>query len=102
MKGVVVSPAAEEDVFQIWKYLFIRGGAEVANRVESEILSAFDILAGQPSLGHSRPDLTSAPVRFFAVYEYFVVYRNFSEVEIVRVLHGRRNVRRILRRTRLE
>jgi plasmid stabilization system protein ParE len=95
VKGLVVSPAAEEDIFQIWKYLFMRGGVEVANRVEPEMLSAFDILADHPDLGHRRSDLTNAEVRFFAVYEYLIVYRNASEVEIVRVLHGRRNVRRI-------
>jgi toxin ParE1/3/4 len=101
VKACGVSAAADEDVFQIWSYLFGRAGAEIANRIESEIYSAFDALAEHPGLGHKRSDLTSAGVLFFAVYEYLVIYRSGVELEIVRVLHGRRDVRRILRQTQL-
>jgi len=32
----VVSPRADEDIFEVWRNLHERAGVEVANRVESE------------------------------------------------------------------
>jgi plasmid stabilization system protein ParE len=64
--------------------------------VEKEIYSAFEALDRNPGLGHKRSDLTSHPVLFLTVYSYMIVYRVKTNLEIVRVLHGRRNVRQIL------
>jgi plasmid stabilization system protein ParE len=97
MSSYVVSPQADEDIFEVWRYLFERAGAEIANRVESELYAAFDSLAQNPRLGHERSDLTSYPVLFFSVYSYMIVYRHHTSFEIVRVLHGKRDLRRILR-----
>src|SRR5258708_7386337 len=88
MSGYVVSPKADEDIFEIWRYLNERAGIEVANRVEAEIYGAFETLAQNPRLGHKRSDLTSHPVLFFTVYSYMIVYRPGAPLEIVRVLHG--------------
>lgn len=46
MSGYVLSPEAEEDVFQIWSYLAEEASLETANRVESKIYEAFQLLAG--------------------------------------------------------
>ena len=50
--------------------------------------------------GHSRSDLTSRTLRFWTLTRYpnyTVVYRpETSPLQVVAVLHGRRNVRRIL------
>jgi plasmid stabilization system protein ParE len=86
MSDYIVAPQAGEDVFHIWRHLYRRAGLDVANRVESELYRS-----------HTRTDLTSRPVHFFAVYSYMIVYRSREPLEIVRVLHGRRNLRRILR-----
>ncbi len=99
MSNFVLSPDADEDVFQIWAYLFRRAGLEIANRIESELYDKFEALAKMPSQGHRRPDLTQAPVLFFALYQYLIVYRAKTPLEIVRVIHGRRNVERILKTT---
>jgi|SRR5271157_1672844 len=96
MSSYVVSPEADEDIFEIWRYLYRKASLDVANRVEEEIYSAFEALDRNPGLGHKRSDLTSHPVLFFTVYSYMVVYRVKTPLEIVRVLHGRRNVRQIL------
>ena len=98
MSGFLLSPDADEDVFQIWSYLFQRVGIETANRIESELYNAFEALAVTPGQGHRRPDLTKEPVLFFALYQYMIVYRAKTPLEIVRVLHGKRNVGRILQR----
>jgi plasmid stabilization system protein ParE len=96
MSDYIVSPKADEDIFGVWRYLYSRAGIEVANRVEAEIYSAFETLAQNPRLGHKRSDLTSHPVLFFGVYSYMIVYRPHAPLEIARVLHGKRDLKRIL------
>jgi plasmid stabilization system protein ParE len=53
-----------------------------------------------PLRGHSRPDLPTRPVRFWTLTRYpnyTVVYRpETAPLQIVAVLHGKRNIRRIL------
>jgi antitoxin ParD1/3/4/toxin ParE1/3/4 len=94
----VVAPQANEDILEIWRYLYQRAGLAVADRVESELYGAFARLATTPGQGHTRTDLTSSyDVRFYAVYSYMIVYRTRQPLEIVRVLHGRRNLKRLLR-----
>ena len=97
MSSYIVLPLADEDIFEVWRYLYERAGVEVANRVESEFYAAFDVLAQNPRIGHKRSDLTSYPVLFFTVYSYMIVYRPHTPLEIARVLHGKRDLRRILR-----
>jgi antitoxin ParD1/3/4 len=96
MNRFIVAPDADEDVFHIWRYLFIRAGAGTANRIESELYDLFAALAAAPGQGHTRPDLTNAQVLFCPLYQYLIVYRIGLPLEIVRVLHGRRNVKRLL------
>ena len=55
------------------------------------------LLAANPGIGHIRTDLTDADVRFWSVFKYLVIYRPETKpLEIVRVLHGRREVKRLL------
>jgi len=54
-------------------------------------------LAEMPGKGHVREDLTDDEVLFWPVYRYLVVYRpGTAPLEVVRVLHGARDVERIL------
>jgi antitoxin ParD1/3/4/toxin ParE1/3/4 len=58
-------------------------------------------LARIPGMGHSREDLADESLRFWPVYSYLIIYRPESRpLEVVRVLHGSRDVRRILEGTR--
>jgi len=66
------------------------------NGVEAEIYGAFEMLTQPARLGHRRADLTSHPVLFFTVYSYMIVYRPHTPLEIARVLHGKRDLKRIL------
>jgi toxin ParE1/3/4 len=97
MSGYTVSPEANQDLFEIWRYPARHAGVEIANRVENKLYEAFEALSRTPGLGHRREDLTSHAVFFFTVYSYMVVYRLGTQPEIVRVLHGRRNVQRLLK-----
>jgi len=97
VKSYVVAPEAEDDLRQIWRYLFGEAGLAVANRIQGELVDAFEGLADAPGKGHRRPDLTNLHVLFFSVYQYMIVYRQAKTVEIVAVLHGKRDVKRLLK-----
>jgi plasmid stabilization system protein ParE len=58
-------------------------------------------LAETPGAGHRRKDLTNLDVRFFPVYSFLIVYRAETKpLQIVAILHGRRDVGRVLGRIR--
>ena len=97
MKPYLVAPEAEDDLRRIWRYLLGEAGPAIANRIQGELVDAFEGLADVPGKGHKRPDLTSRDVLFFSVYQYMIVYRRATMVEIVAVLHGKRDVRRLLK-----
>lgn len=97
MKPYLIAPEAGGDLKQIWRYLLREAGLAVANRIQGELVDAFEGLADAPGKGHRRPDLTSRDVLFFSVYQYMIVYRRTAMVEIVAVLHGKRDVRRLLK-----
>ncbi len=97
MKPYHVAPEAEDDLRQIWRYLLGEASPAIANRIQGELVDAFEGLADVPGKGHKRPDLTSRDVLFFSVYQYMIVYRRATMVEIVAVLHGKRDVRRLLK-----
>ncbi len=96
MKRYVLSPAATADVEQIAAFL----GEHVPHATDavlSRIRAATRRMASTPGIGHLREDLADEPLRFVAVWSYLVVYRLTSPVEIVRVVHGARDVARVLR-----
>jgi plasmid stabilization system protein ParE len=65
--------------------------------VEFTIRSKFAYLADLPNAGHWRRDLTEVPVRFFSVYSYLIVYRPETKpLQVVAIVHGRRDVEKIL------
>lgn len=50
-----------------------------------------------PGIGHLRLDLADEALRFFRVYKYLIIYRpETTPVQVVRVLHGARDVQAIL------
>jgi plasmid stabilization system protein ParE len=95
------TPCAKSDLFEIWAYI-AGNNEEAANRVEGAIFDACSIVVKNPLLGHVRPDLTTRPVRFWTLTRYpnyAIVYRpETSPLEIIAVLHGKRNIRRILKK----
>jgi plasmid stabilization system protein ParE len=42
MSAYIVSPKADEDIFDVWRYLYGRAGVEVANRIEAELYGMFE------------------------------------------------------------
>jgi plasmid stabilization system protein ParE len=100
MSAYALTPHAKADIFEIWSYI-ADDSEDAANRVERAIYDACAFLAESPMRGHSRSDLTSRSLRFWTLTRYpnyTIVYRpETSPIQVVAVLHGKRNIRRVLR-----
>jgi antitoxin ParD1/3/4 len=101
MSSYALTPLAKADVFGVWARIAADNPA-VADRVEQAIYDACEFLAESPLRGHTRSDLTNRPLRFWTIVRYSnytVVYRPEKRpLQIVAVLHGKRDLRRILRK----
>ena len=86
MKRFVLTKPAERQLDAVKRYLIEKAGSTSAA-----------LLGRQPDTGHVREDLTSRPVKFWPVYSYLIVYDPKTEpIQIVRVLHGNRDIEQVL------
>ena len=69
---------------------------DAAEAVLEDFYKAFHNLARMPLMGHTRTDLTARDVRFWPVRSYLVIYQAGAPVRIVRVIHGKRDVAKLL------
>jgi len=82
---------AENDLLSIWDYI-AQDNPDAATRLLLTIDEKCALLAANPQLGPARPDITPE-MRYFPVGSYLILYRIVADtVEIVRVLHGARNL----------
>ncbi len=97
MKPFRLAPAARRDLVEIFAFIS-QDSREAAARVRHRIRDCCRELAHHLYIGHKRDDLTSRrDVRFWPVYSYLIVYRpDTSPLEVLRVLHGNRDVPHIL------
>lgn len=96
MSKFVLTPAAEGDLLKIVEYLEGDNPSAILKVVDA-LDDAMELLADNPGIGHLRPDLTDQDVRFWPVFKYLVIYQPGTKpLQIVRVLHGRRDVGRLL------
>ncbi len=97
IRRYILAPQAAHDLVEIWRHLKGKAGVEIAERVEFAIRDRIAFLARTPGAGHWRRDLTHEAVKFFAVYSYLIVYRPETKpLQVVAILHGYRDVERIL------
>jgi plasmid stabilization system protein ParE len=100
MSDYVLTPNAKADIFYIWSFI-AADSEDAAGRVEQTVYDACALLAENPSLGHSRRGFTSRPLRFWTLTgysNYTVVYLPETvPLQVVAVLHGKRNIRRVLK-----
>jgi len=91
-RRVVWSPEAEQDLIEIWAYLAREASPRVADRQLRSIDRACDGLSERPLTGRIRSELL-AGVRSIPVRPYALFYRvTATTVEVVRVLHGSRDI----------
>jgi plasmid stabilization system protein ParE len=100
MRAYALTPLARTDVCEVWVYI-AGDNQTAADHVDLAIHNACDLVAKLPWLGHTREDLTKRAVLFWTIPSYpnyFIVYRPETvPVQVVAVLHGKRNIRRILK-----
>lgn len=92
MKKFVLSPAATADVERIESFLD-QHAPHASEKVLDVLRDAMRRIAATPGIGPLRKDLADEPLRFHPVWSYLVIYRLTDPVEVVRVLHGARDVR---------
>jgi plasmid stabilization system protein ParE len=93
----ILAPQAAQDLVDIWRYIKDQSSLAMADRVEAVIRDKIGFLSANAHAGHWRRDLTQERVRFFPVYSYLIVYRpDTKPLQVVTILHGRRDVETIL------
>lgn len=96
MNSYNLSSAALRDIRRIRTRLTREESERVADRVESKLFAAMDELARLPQIGHHHPSISHRGLLFATVWEYEIVFVREPVLRIVRVLHGRRNLPRLL------
>jgi len=88
---ILKRPQALIDLAEIWAYIAEDSIAN-ADAFAALIDKKLHLLAKQPGMGRSRPELGHG-LRCFVIGRYVVFYRPSSKgIEIVRVLHGARDI----------
>src|SRR5450432_51604 len=103
MSDYDLTPLAKADIFEIWAYI-ADDNEDARDRVERAIYDACEFVAESPLRGHSRKHPTKRVLRFWALTQYpnyTIVYRPETvPMQVVAVLHGKRDVKRILKNRR--
>ena len=95
MAQAELSPEAQEDLSEIWEYIG-QFSEEAANQIIDTIYQKTELLARSPYMGTARPEFTPT-LRSFPVEKYVVFYRPIDNgIEVVRVLHGARDLEHLL------
>lgn len=92
MSRVIQSREAAADLDEIWDYI-AQDNLMAADEFLDRLLDITRLIATQPRMGKARFDL-APEVRSFPVNEHLIFYRprDTGGIQIVRVLHGRRNI----------
>ena len=96
--GYQLTETAEAELDEILRYVVDRDGLDRALYVHDRFVHAFELLTAQPGSGTTRPDLTGGHVRWWFVFKWVVIYDpERSPISILRVIHGARDLERLLR-----
>ena len=96
MPLATILPSAESDLADIWDYI-AQNSPDNADRLIDRIFQTCqENLASSPHMGRPREEL-SPGLSSLIIGDYIIFYRTIdSGVEVVRVLHGRRDIEGIL------
>ncbi len=94
---VNITEPARDDLEAIWEYV-AQDNVEAANRIVEEIVGKFATLRDHPYIGREQDHLL-INLRRFAVRNYLIFYQPFDDkVDIIRILHGSRDIDRVFER----
>lgn len=89
--GYRLSPLAENDLADLADYIAL-DSPDAALRLIGRIEQACRMLGDRPLLGRARPDI-AVDAHSWVVGRYLILYRpKGREIEVVRVVHGARNL----------
>jgi toxin ParE1/3/4 len=92
----LLRPSAEADLQDIWRYTATNWSVAQADRYYREIVRAFDAITAQPTIGRVC-DEVKLGYRKHGVAAHVIFYRVTGDnVDVVRILHARRDFRRHL------
>ncbi len=95
MTKVTHTRNARLDLFSIWFYI-AEDNPTAADKLLEDIDEKCKLLAKNPKIGKSRPDIAPS-MRYFPIKNYLVLYQEQScGIEIVRVIHGARDMNEII------
>jgi toxin ParE1/3/4 len=96
-KRIAWAPSAKRDLREIWRYFARIASTEVADNMIHEINRTATRLAHFPLMGRARDELVPG-LRSVLVHPHVIFYRVSNRaVEMVRVLHQRRDLAAVLR-----
>lgn len=97
MRGPLWSPQALNDLVRLSRWIARRGSPQGSRRVARSIRERAMFLAERPELGRLRPDIDPA-VRTLAALSHVIIYEQTrAGVQILRVVHGSRDITSIWR-----
>ena len=104
----VIRPKADQDLGDHAFYYAFEGSPEVGHRFLVSAHETFSLLSTQPDMGWN-PKLRLSELRGLRLFrvtgfeKILILYRPLkNSVEILRVIHGSQNIRRLLRRQGIE
>lgn len=88
----VWAPEARADLSDIWTYYAEAAGPHTADRMIKTIAETCRMLEDHPIVGRARDEIRS-DLRSILAHPYVIFYRIRNDIpQIVRVLHGRRDI----------
>ena len=94
-----ISREARADLDLIWTYIAKKSSLETATKFVDELTVTFASLAQSPSAGVRAPDAPVPETRKFSMGNYLIYYQaKRGGIRILRVVHGKRQQWRALRR----
>jgi toxin ParE1/3/4 len=97
MPSIVIRPKALADLADIWAHI-AEDSLHQADAFAARVNSEFQLLARQPNLGRARPELLpnlrSMPVGRYIIF--YIARPRLRGIDIVRVLHGARDLKPLL------
>jgi toxin ParE1/3/4 len=97
MRQPELTEQAEADLDEAWEFI-ARDDQVAADRLIDSILEAARLHAQFPDSGRSRVEFGTS-IRNFVVSPFVVFYKPIEDtIQVLRVLHGRRNIGRIMKK----
>lgn len=99
---ILRSPEAHQDLLDIWAYIARESAPAVADAILARIHGALEIVAYAPHIGRMRPEFAGTP-RSIPVRPYVIFYEPLPAgdgILIWRIIHGVRELERLVRRPR--